>query len=360
MITSVQYKNFKALRDATLPLSRFTLIVGPNGSGKSTAMKALALSTSPVKSDYNKFLSAGLAEGLGNAVEVKVRWTLTELETRKFQLSLMSALRPPGSTLTFDVVTRWEIQHDGPITHGPRFEGSAVEYASGLTKDILGKLKSFKIFSLDAEVVTQPVTMRPEVELDESGRNLAGVLDNLRDSDFERFEALNEELGRWIPEFDRITFETPKEGQKAFILRTREGKHKIRAADLSHGTLLALTFLTIAYLPKPPAVVCFEEPERGIHPRLLRNIRDAMYRLSYPEKFGDKRAPVQVIATTHSPYFLDLYRDFPEEVVIAQKGEAGVQFERLVDKPDVNEFLQDAPLGEVWFTGVLGGVPVNS
>ena len=41
MIESVQFKNFKALRDATLPLGRFTLIVGPNGSGKSTALQRL-------------------------------------------------------------------------------------------------------------------------------------------------------------------------------------------------------------------------------------------------------------------------------------------------------------------------------
>ena len=41
MITSVHFKNSKVLRDETLPLSPFTLIVGPNGSGKSTALQAL-------------------------------------------------------------------------------------------------------------------------------------------------------------------------------------------------------------------------------------------------------------------------------------------------------------------------------
>ncbi|MBL8203313.1 MAG: AAA family ATPase, partial [Blastocatellia bacterium] len=43
MIESIEFKNFKALRDTTLPLGRFTLIVGPNGSGKSTAMQALEI-----------------------------------------------------------------------------------------------------------------------------------------------------------------------------------------------------------------------------------------------------------------------------------------------------------------------------
>ncbi len=86
----------------------------------------------------------------------------------------------------------------------------------------------------------------------------------------------------------------------------RKDGHAIPAQDLSQGTLFALAILTLAHIPEPRPIVCFEEPDRGIHPRLLREVRDALYRLSYPGKFGEDRAPVQVIATTHSPYFLDL------------------------------------------------------
>src|SRR2546430_13575396 len=49
------------------------------------------------------------------------------------------------------------------------------------------------LFRSDAEAITEPVLMRPGIELESNGRNLAGVLENLRDSDHERFEALNEE-----------------------------------------------------------------------------------------------------------------------------------------------------------------------
>ncbi|MGH9425302.1 MAG: AAA family ATPase, partial [Terriglobia bacterium] len=196
-------------------------------------------------------------------------------------------------------------------------------------------------------------------ELAGNGSNLAAVLDALTDSEPERFEALNQELARWLPEFDRILFETPNPGHKAFLLRTRVGHHRYRASDLSQGTLHALAFLTVAYLPSPPPIVCFEEPDRGIHPRLLHDIRDGMYRLAYPKDFGENRQPVQVIATTHSPYLLDLYKDHPEEIVIAHKDKEGVHFERLSEKPNVHEFLDGAPLGDVWLSGILGGVPPN-
>ena len=113
------------------------------------------------------------------------------------------------------------------------------------------------------------------------------------------------------------------------------------------------------YLPDPPAIVGLEEPDRGIHPRLLRDVRDAMYRLAYPESVGEKRDPVQVIATTHSPYMLDLFRDHPEEIVIADKVEDNVRFQRLSDLPNIEEILRDSQLGDVWYTGILGGVPTD-
>jgi predicted ATPase len=146
---------------------------------------------------------------------------------------------------------------------------------------------------------------------------------------------------------------------RAFALRTRRGQHEIAAVDLSQGTLLALAMLTLAYLPDPPPLICFEEPDRGIHPRLLRDVQEALYRLSYPENYGEDRQPVQIIATTHSPYFLDLFRDHPEEVVIAEKTDQGTQFVRLSDQPNLDDILQDSHLGEVWYTGILGGVPAH-
>jgi predicted ATPase len=141
------------------------------------------------------------------------------------------------------------------------------------------------------------------------------------------------------------------------MLRTREGKHAIRGVNLSQGVLLALALLTLSYLPDPPSIVGLEEPDRGIHPRLYRDIQDALYRLSYPESFGIDRAPVQVIVTTHSPFMLDLHKDHPEEIVIAEKTERGAEFHRLSERPDLAELLDEVSLGEAWYSGILGGVP---
>lgn len=361
MIKSIHFKNFKALTDTTLPLSRFTLIVGPNGSGKSTAMKALYFAAHPHDCEFKNIVSADLKQESVATIEVKIDWALDDRAVARSRKKVghSRVVTSLPSQMTLEFISRWEKQHGRPSAYRPNYESHGVALEENLKQEVLKKLEGFKIFSFEPEAITEPVMMRSKATLASNGSNLAGVLETLRDNDPERFEALNDEMRRWMPEFDRIIFETPRDGHKAFMLRTHVGQYKIKATDLSHGTLFALAFLTLAYLPNPPSILCFEEPERGIHPRLLREVRDAMYRLCYPEEHGEKRSPVQVIATTHSPYLLDLYKDHPEEIVIAHKDEMGVHFERLSDKPNIDEFLQDAPLGEVWYSGILGGVPSN-
>jgi predicted ATPase len=214
-------------------------------------------------------------------------------------------------------------------------------------------------YALDFSAIAAPLLVTPGVSLQWNGAGLAAVLDDLKDNHPERWDALLAEMCEWLPEYDYILFDKPQQGAKALALRTKKGKHRIPARDLSQGTLIALALLTLAYLPNPPSVVGLEEIDRGLHPRLLRHLQDALYRLSYPESAGETRSPIQVIATTHSPYLLDLYREHPEEVVLAHKEGLEVQMQRLADIEHYQEILGESPLSEVWYSGVLGGVAVK-
>jgi predicted ATPase len=326
MIRALRFHNYRVLRDAELPLQPFTLLVGPNGSGKSTVMHALSLLRTASRgkpADFRRVLSLGAEE---NLVSLQVRWVKADND------SLIAFSWPSRQTL-LDVLQK----HDS-------------------LKQFLTRVR---VYALDEKAIIGPVSLQPHIELAEDGAGLAGVLDQMRDRSPEAFEALNVEVGTLLPEFDRILFETPAAGQRAFALRTRDGQHSVRASELSQGTVLALAILTLAHSSNPPAMICLEEPDRGIHPRLYREIQDALYRLAYPESYGLDRDPVQVLVTTHSPYLLDLHREHPEEVVIAQKNGASATFQQLTQRDDLQDLLRDASLGELWYSGVLGGVPVS-
>ena len=330
MIKSIHFKNFKALRDTTLELGRFTLLIGPNGSGKSTVLQGLSATGRPQESSYSDLVTAGADASGEQGVRVEIAW------------------EPPvgGIHVEWPKTGGHKRGHPG-MRSVPEQEAREAELAA------------IGVYSLRPEMIAKPVGLQPDTKLQANGFGLPVVLDQLRDQHPERFDRLNAEIGVWIPEFDRILFQTPGQGTRAIALRTRLGGHAISAGSLSDGTLLALAILTLAYLPVPPTVVGLEEPDHGLHPRLLQDVRDAIYRLAYPENFGEDRKPVQVIASTHSPYMLDLFRDHPEEIVICHKTEDNVLFERLSDRPDLDEILHDTHLGDAWYSGILGGVPAE-
>lgn len=255
------------------------------------------------------------------------------------------------------MIAKFQWLKDGRATSQLNYQDGSVPQPPDKTLawHWLGRMQTYV---LDSQAISQPsqVSSGP---LQANGFGLAAVLDDFKDNYPERWEHLLEEMRQWLPEYDYILFDKPQQGQKRVVLRTKRGRHRIPAPELSQGTLVALALLTLAYAPDPPSVIALEEIDRGMHPRLLRHVQDALYRLSYPESCGETRPPIQVIATTHSPYLLDLYRDHPEEVVLAQKEGLEVRMQRLKDIEHYDEILGNSPLSEVWYTGVLGGVSIK-
>jgi predicted ATPase len=350
-IESIHFENFKALRDSTLPLGPCNILVGPNGSGKSTVLRALDI--------LREYAERSLRQGQSNFGGYTASTPFAHYSelvsaarrgdgTSAVRLKIKFAGVPGRAELVF--------APNGPGPVGPGHVGTESPEPSERVNDCLAGIA---VYNLDPSKIALPVALKRDITIDPNGGNLAGVLDGLRDREPERFEAITEELARWLPEFDRILFDTDDSGKRSIALRTREGRHKIAAASLSQGTLIALTLLTLAYLPQPPTLIGLEEPDRGLHPWLLRRVQDAIYRLAYPKDCGESRPPVQVIATTHSPYFLDLFKNHPEEIIVANKVDDNVQFERLSERPHAREILGDAPVGEIWYSGILGGVPTE-
>ena len=139
--------------------------------------------------------------------------------------------------------------------------------------------------------------------------HVASVLADWREQQPAAYAAVDAEFRRLMPEFAGLELKSGSAGTVELGARLRTNGHDfITAEDFSQGTLYQLAILVLAFSPRPPAVVCLEEADRGMHPRSLRELRDTLYRLSYPRDEGLERSPVQVITTTHSPYLLDQFR----------------------------------------------------
>src|SRR6266498_468981 len=74
MIESVSYHKFKVLQDATLSLSRFTLLIGPNGSGKSTVFKAFEVLRNYGSYHFSNLVTARFSVKKPRNVEIVLGW----------------------------------------------------------------------------------------------------------------------------------------------------------------------------------------------------------------------------------------------------------------------------------------------
>ena len=90
------------------------------------------------------------------------------------------------------------------------------------------------------------------------------------------FAELTAEVLRLLPEFTRLDFSFGTNDTVVLELSLGDGGEVVRADSLSQGVLYLLAMLALAFAPQPPTVICIEEIDRGMHPRMLREIRDSL------------------------------------------------------------------------------------
>lgn len=333
MIAAVHFKNFKALRSAAVQLAPFNLFIGPNGSGKTSLIQALlrlrTLAGLPVGHGHD--LPGQKPDGPQiefhfNPPYQNVRVTLG-CNSDELVCNLLVVDQPPG------------IAGEG-------------EWA-----ELRTKLQGIRAYLFDHYAMALPAKRSDGAELSSNAGNLAAVLAARRERTPADFKAFTTDFCRILPEFAGLDFRDAGDGRIELVALLTGGNEQVAAESLSQGTLYLLATLTLAHAPEPPTVVCLEEADRGVHPRMLREVRDALYRLSYPKDAGMERAPVQVITTTHSPYLLDLFKDHPEEIVLASKHGNAATFMRLSERTDLVDLMKEAHLGDLWYSGILGGIP---
>ena len=60
------------------------------------------------------------------------------------------------------------------------------------------------------------------------------------------------------------------------------------------------------------------------------------------------------MVTTHSDVLVDALTDSPESVIVCEKHNGQTEMRRL-DKNDLEKWLEDYSLGNLWSSGQLGG-----
>lgn len=367
-LTAGQWKSFGA--EQTIPLSRLTLLIGPNNAGKSNVLHiiptiwrylqqpTLLLSDQELDAHLPRSDAApslGLRFKLGRRdCALRIGWT------SRGELTELLSLPEQVYSRTGDKIESSPLGVSGSIQMHQSGFNWALGYSHRNRPELYdamirlqGLLGAYAVWRLNVAAMDQPGSVARVAALQPSGAGAPALLDHLRDRYPDRYESLQQDIRRCAPEIDRVVAEaTDTPGTKEIVFY--EGSERaIRCAQASEGLKFLLYVVLLVHSPTRSPILGLEEVEHGMHPARIADVVGFLRRLTSPP-----HGP-QLILTSHSPLVVDQFRDNPQDVVVVERNDDGNTTctslgERFLELPEAG---RETALGDLWYSGVLGGTP---
>ncbi len=189
-----------------------------------------------------------------------------------------------------------------PLSFAPRTVLSTIDTVeSAHVLAAKEEMKSWKFLQLNPEDLRQATSKNNgEDTISTSGRNLAAALYRIKQEDNYALKEISRKLNKFLPNFTEVDVIDDKENKQYLIKLKDVEKKEFSSRVLSEGTLRILALCILEFDDKHTGLLCFEEPENGIHPFRIKAMTELLKDLSVD--FNEAETPLrQVIVNTHSP-----------------------------------------------------------
>jgi predicted ATPase len=383
-IEGLKVRNFRALRDVSLTnLPTLAVFVGANGVGKSTLFDVLGFLHDALIHNVRQAVAirGGFKELVTRdadgpiAIEIKFRDRDGPLVTYELHVALLD-----GSPVVDREVLKYRRgQHGQPwrFLDFRRGRGVAVTNESEYGKpgaqekrddqqlespDILaikglGQFQRFEVVASFRRMIESwhvsdfhIAEARPSQEaghaehLSSRGDNLPLVAQFLYERHRELFDQVLEKMAARVPGVAKVDAVETADGR--IVLRFQDGSFKdpFVARYVSDGTIKMFAYLLLLHDPKPHPLLCVEEPENQLYPKLLVELAEEFKQ--YAERGG------QVFVSTHSPDFLNGV-DLADVFVLRKEGGL-TTIVRARDSKTLQRLAEAGdPPGALWRQGLL-------
>jgi predicted ATPase len=383
-IKRLALKKILSFNDAEIELGQLNVLIGPNAVGKSNLIEVLGLlQAAPNSSLVTAILRGGGVRQwlwLGDAVASPIATIECELNLMRgphsdallYKLSFSEESRgliileenladtSPGSgSVTYFRRSSTHAEF-GPVFLGTKAQPMTLPPGESFLSQFKNPAdttpmtevgKHFGQIRVYREFRTGPnsparygiSTSAPKEALADGSDNLALVLHEL---DFlGARDRIRDYLRRFCERFEDVKINVG-EGLARTYLREAGLTEMLSAIRMSDGTLKFLSLLAVLFNPKPPTLMCIEEPEVGLHPDAVQLVAEALIEAS---------ESMQLIVTTHSEALVDALSDRPESVLVCERDfDNGTQMKRL-SKERLKDWLEHYTLGQLWRKGEIGG-----
>ncbi len=390
-LESIKLKNFKAFKDAEMKnIPRMCVLVGANGTGKSTLFSVFGFLKDALTEDVHVALtklggSRGFKEARSRSTAgpIEIELKFREQDSSPLITYFLAINEDEAGPYIERELLKYRRGSRGQPWHFLDFslgEGKAVtnepekvEDEQDLQREVqvlksrdtlavkgLAQFKKFPAAMALGELISNwhisdfhIQRARPEQEaghaehLSTEGENLALVTEFLYKRHRDVFDQIIDRLKHRVPGITNVEAKTTEEGR--VLLRFQDGSFTdpFLARHVSDGTIKMFAYLTLLYDPNPHPLLCIEEPENQLYPKLLIELVEEFR--SYAQRGG------QVFISTHSPDFLNACQLDEVFWLVKEKGYTLVK--RASDDEQVSDYMKAGDkLGYLWKQGFFGGV----
>jgi predicted ATPase len=363
-LNRLKVDGYKSIEHLDLCLKPLNILLGANGAGKSNFIGLFKF----VNQLVNKNLQFHVAQQLGADKLLffgrKRTSALTiDLHFTPNAYSVTLAPDAAGGLLFQEEICKFfghSIGYSGGTQHyhlgTPGARESALESAlpdQPHTKDatghIVGYLRDWKVYHFhdtsESARVKQPGRIDETAVLLPQADNLAAFLRALRDTP--AYALIVRTIQRVAPFFLDFVLEPEPDNSRQIRLRWRHrgSDDTFDAGDFSDGTLRFICLTTLLLQPRLPTIILLDEPELGLHPYALQLLAGMMRTAS---------GQTQIIASTQS---VTLANQFSwEDLIVVDLIADASRFRRL-NAEELDQWLDDYAVGELWEKNILGGTP---
>ncbi|MBK9927835.1 MAG: AAA family ATPase [Anaerolineales bacterium] len=354
------YKSIRELKD--FPLAALNILIGANGSGKTNFISAFKLINQIVEENLQVFISQqGGADSLlyfGRKTSESLQIDL-KFGNNGYNCNLLPA---SGDTLIFGSEEVW--YHDKSKYLQPYRQGLGSGHRETrmleisreinhmtIADHVLRALQSWRVYHFHdtsaGAKVKQSGNLNDNSALRSDASNLAAFLYLLRETKEPYYRKIVSTIRLVAPFFDDFNLRPDPFNPERIQLEWREigSDEYFNANVLSDGTLRFMCLATLLLQPKLPSTILIDEPELGLHPYAI-TVLASLLRSAASE--------TQVIVSTQSVPLVNQFN--PDDIVVVDRLNQQSTFRRLAES-DLEGWLDDYGMGDLWEKNVLGGRP---
>jgi predicted ATPase len=365
-IHKIYLKNYKSIKESTIDFKDLNIFIGANGSGKSNLISFFKLLNNIVNQNLQIYIkSTGRAESylyfgpknstfiegellfLNDSKNLSNRYRFNLIPTQDGGFIFDSEFNDYNKYGTI----KEPIWDEGIISPRGAHE-SQLPHNRNYRDEYLDEfLRKIKIFHFHDTSSTAPVKRFCNINdynsLREDGGNLAAFLYHLQHNSLSHYNIIEKIIRSVAPFFNRFDLRPTSENNGEINLKWLENgsENYFDANHLSDGTLRFICLTTLLMQQNPPDTIIIDEPELGLHPFAIDKLTGMIKSSSLKS---------QIIISTQSVELISSFN--PEDIIIAEHKDNQSTFKRL-DPKEIEEWLQNYTLGELWNKNVLGGTP---